>query len=310
MLLDEIVTRSASYSDILRIVRRVSQTDASVLLFGETGSGKDFIAELIHDASSRRANSFLKIDCASIPTSLAESELFGYEKGAFSDAYQSKAGKFQLADTGTLYLDGVNHLPASIQSKLLRFVQEKVVERLGGSQPIRVDCRMIASCSIPLARALKEGYLREDLYYRLAGVTIEVPPLRERIADVDALAFSALKEFNEKYKKTAQLNSKALDCLRSYHWPGNVRELRNIIEHAVIHSNGEIGSSELMLGQTVGKGDYLAFAADQKFSLEDVEKMYISEVLRKTRGHNGNAARILKINRKTLLMKRRKYGLD
>ena len=123
MLLDEIVTRSASYSEILKIVRRVSQTDASILLSGETGSGKDFVAELIHDASSRRANSFLKIDCASIPTSLAESELFGYEKGAFSDAYQAKAGKFELADHGTLYLDGVNHLPASIQSKLLRFVQ-------------------------------------------------------------------------------------------------------------------------------------------------------------------------------------------
>jgi transcriptional regulator with PAS, ATPase and Fis domain len=310
MLLDEIVTRSASYSEILNIVRRVSQTDASVLLSGETGSGKDFVAELIHDASSRRANSFLKIDCASIPTSLAESELFGYEKGAFSDAYQAKAGKFELADHGTLYLDGVNHLPASIQSKLLRFVQERVVERLGGSQPVRVDCRLIASCSIPLNIAVKEGHLREDLYYRLAGVTIEVPALRDRIQDVELLASLAVKEFNEKYKKTTQLNSKALEFLRSYHWPGNVRELRNIIEHAVIHSNGEIGSSELTLRQTVGQGDYLAFAAEQALSLEDVEKMYIAEVLRKTRGHNGNAAKILKINRKTLLMKRRKYGLD
>ncbi|PWT88994.1 MAG: hypothetical protein C5B54_09655 [Acidobacteria bacterium] len=310
MLLDEIQTRSPSFAEVLRIVRRVAQTDASILIAGETGSGKDFIAELIHDASPRRSRPLLKIDCASIPASLAESELFGYEKGAFSDASEPKVGKLQIANGSTLYFDGINHLPATVQSKLLRFVQERVVEPLGSTQSVHVDCRIIASCSLPLKICLKEEQLREDLYYRLSAATIEIPALREREQDVESIAISALSQFNEKYRKNSEFTSEALQFLRSYHWPGNIRELMNVVEHAVIHAGESIAPSDLILSDVVSHPQFLSHAADRQMSLEDLEKLYIAEVLRKTRGHLGNAAEILKVNRKTLLMKRRKYGLE
>src|SRR3972149_8983562 len=163
MLLDEVVTRSPAFAEILKLVQRVAPADVSILITGETGTGKDFVAELIHDASPRRAHPFLKIDCASIPSSLAESEFFGYEKGAFSDATESKLGKLELAKGGTIYLDGINHLDASVQSKLLRFVQDRKVEPLGGSRFHRVNCRLITSCSLPVKICLAEKQLREDL---------------------------------------------------------------------------------------------------------------------------------------------------
>jgi len=288
----------------------VAQTDVNVLLTGETGTGKDFVAGLIHDASPRRSAPFLKIDCASIPPSLAESEFFGYEKGAFSDAYESKTGKLQLAHHGTIYLDGVNHLPANIQSKLLRFVQERQVEALGGGRLVSVDCRLIASCSAPIDVCVKERQLREDLYYRLSAVTIHLPPLRERIADLDFLVSGLVKEFNEKYRKKTEAADQLLEFLKGYRWPGNIRELRNVIEQAVIHSNGTIVPRHLLLEHSIAQQDSLAFAADQMLSLEQIEKMYITEVLRKVKGHQSKAAKILKINRKTLMMKKRKYGLE
>ncbi|HJZ12577.1 MAG TPA: sigma 54-interacting transcriptional regulator, partial [Acidobacteriota bacterium] len=241
MLLDEIVTKSSGFAEILKVIRRVADTDANILISGETGTGKDYVAEIIHDASPRRTQPFLKIDCASIPPSLSESEFFGYEKGAFSDATHPKIGRLQLAAGGTLYLDGVNHLAGSVQSKLLRFVQDRKVEPLGGSRSHHVDCRLIASCSMPVKVCLQLKQLREDLYYRLAAVTIELPPLRDRIADLDILVPALLNEFNTRYKKKITLMSDAMICLRSYQWPGNIRELRNVIEHAVIYSDQPIG---------------------------------------------------------------------
>src|SRR3972149_4824626 len=163
MLLDEIITKSSTYAEVLKVIRRVAATDINVLIAGETGTGKDFVAELIHDSSPRRAYPFLKVDCASVPFSLAESEFFGYEKGAFSDATESKLGKLELAKGGTIYLDGINHLDASVQSKLLRFVQDRKVEPLGGSRFHRVNCRLITSCSLPVKICLAEKQLREDL---------------------------------------------------------------------------------------------------------------------------------------------------
>ncbi|HSP07243.1 MAG TPA: sigma-54 factor interaction domain-containing protein, partial [Acidobacteriota bacterium] len=163
MLLDEVAARSPAFAEVLRLVRRVAVAETTVLISGETGTGKDFIAELIHDASPRRSGPLLKIDCASIPVSLAESEFFGYEKGAFSDAFQAKPGKLQLAEGGTVYLDGVHHLASGVQSKLLRFVQEKKLEPLGGSRTVHVDCRILASISVPLETCLQEKQLREDL---------------------------------------------------------------------------------------------------------------------------------------------------
>ena len=310
MLLDEIQTRSSAFSSTLALIRRVSSTDANILLAGETGSGKDFVAGLIHDASPRRAAPFLKIDCASIPSSLAESEFFGYEKGAFSDAYQSRTGKLRLADGGTLYFDGINHLPARIQSKLLRFVQERNVEPLGGTKTYSVDCRLIASCTEPVKICLKEKQLREDLYFRLAGVLIELPSLRNRIEDLEILISNILEELSQKYRKNPAVSDSSMKLLREYPWPGNIRELRNVLERAVIHGNHPIQPGDLVFNQSASDASYLAHAADRMISLEDLESRYITEVLRHVRGHLGKAASILNINRKTLLEKRKKYGIE
>jgi transcriptional regulator with PAS, ATPase and Fis domain len=309
MLLDEVTTRSSVFANVLQIVRRVAATDANVLITGETGTGKDFTAELIHDASHRRASPFIKIDCASIPYSLAESEFFGYEKGAFSDASESKSGKLQLSRGGTVYLDGINHLPSNVQSKLLRFVQERVVEPLGSAKSYQVDCRLIASCSAPLNLCLQQKQLREDLYYRLSAVCIDLPPLRKRFEDIDGLVTNLLKSFNEKYKKKNKLSAETLEFLRNYPWPGNIRELRNVLEHAVIHCDETIRPLDLTFRQSVFHKDTLSHFAEQMLSLEDVDKLYIAEVLRKVKGHQVKAAKILKINRKTLMLKKRKYDL-
>jgi transcriptional regulator with PAS, ATPase and Fis domain len=309
MLLDEIITRSKVFADVLTVIRRVANTEANVLLTGETGTGKDFVAGLLHDASARRSRLLIKIDCASIPASLAESEFFGYEKGAFSDASESKSGKLQLSRGGTVYLDGINHLPTEIQSKLLRFVQERRIEPLGSSKTHSVDCRLIASCSRPLETCLKEKQLREDLYYRLSAVCIDLPPLRNRAQDIDFLSDSLLREFNQKYKKKTKLSGEALQFLNGYRWPGNIRELRNVLEHAVIHSDVVITPLQLSLGQSVLQIENLTHFADQMLSMEEVEKFYIAEVLRKVKGNQIKAAGILKMNRKTLMLKKRKYKL-
>ncbi len=309
MLLDEITTRSGVYADVLGVIRRVAVTDTNVLLTGETGTGKDFIAEIIHEASPRRSRQFIKIDCASIPASLAESEFFGYEKGAFSDASEAKSGKLQLSRGGTVYLDGINHLSSTVQSKLLRFVQERNVEPLGGSHPVTVDCRLIASCSVPLKQCLNEKQLREDLYFRLSAVCIDLPPLRERYQDVETIVTALLQEFTEKYRKRMTLMEEAMTVLKSYSWPGNIRELRNVIEQAVIYGNEKITPLNLTLNLSVSDNQNLSFLAERMLSLEEVEKLYIGEVLRKVKGHQVRAAGILKMNRKTLMLKKRKYGL-
>jgi DNA-binding NtrC family response regulator len=310
MLLDEIQTKSSAFSSTLALIRRVSNTDTNILLAGETGSGKDFVAGLIHDASRRRNAPFLKIDCASIPSSLAESEFFGYEKGAFSDAFQSRTGKLRLVDGGTLYFDGINHLPASIQSKLLRFVQERKVEPLGASKTYSVDCRLIASCTVPVKTCLKEKQLREDLYFRLAGVLIELPPLRNRIEDLEILISNILEELSQKYRKSPGISAGSMKLLKEYSWPGNVRELKNVLERAVIHGNHPVQPEDLIFNQSASDPSYLVHAADRMISLEDLEQRYITEVLRHVHGHLGKAADILNINRKTLLEKRKKYGIN
>jgi transcriptional regulator with PAS, ATPase and Fis domain len=216
----------------------------------------------------------------------------------------------RLADGGTLYFDGINHLPNRIQSKLLRFVQEKTVEPLGGIKSYSVDCRLIASCTAPIKTCLKEKQFREDLYYRLAGVMIELPPLRNRIEDMEVLTREILQEFSQKYRKHPTLTEDAVKSLKEYTWPGNVRELRNVLEHAVIHGNQSIHSTDLIFNQSISDPSYLSFAAERMISLDDLEKRYITEVLRHVRGHLGKAAAILNINRKTLLEKRKKYGIE
>jgi transcriptional regulator with PAS, ATPase and Fis domain len=310
MLLDQLLTRSDLFAQVLSVAKRVAQTDANILIGGETGTGKDFLAELIHDAGPRRSHLFLKVDCASIPSSLVESELFGYEKGAFSDAVEPKKGKLLLAGEGTIYLDGINHFGSTVQSKLLRFVQERKVEPLGGSKAISVRSRLMASCSMPLRVCLEQKQIRDDLYYRLAAVAIDLPPLRERMQDLESLAGGFMEDLSKKYNRKARLNPDAWLFLKSYSWPGNIRELHNLLEQAVIHAAESIGPDDMNFRRSIAHPDSLSFAAGRMMSLDDLEKAYIVEVLRSVQGQQGKAARILKINRKTLLMKKRKYGLE
>ena len=209
-----------------------------------------------------------------------------------------------------MYLDGINHLPAEVQSKLLRFVQDRNLEPLGGTRSYKVDCRIISSCTGPVKTCLKEKQLREDLYFRLAGVLIELPPLRSRLEDLQIIAAEILNELEKKYKKRASITSNAMETLEDYDWPGNVRELRNVLEYAVIHGNHPIQPNDLIFSKSSADHSFLAHAAEKMISLEDLEKRYIAEVLRHVRGHLGKAAEILKINRKTLLEKRKRYEIE
>jgi transcriptional regulator with PAS, ATPase and Fis domain len=280
-----------------------------VLVLGESGSGKDATARFIHDRSLRRERPFVKIDCAALPEDLLESELFGYEKGAFTGATDSKPGRFEAADGGTLVLDEIGSLISSSQAKLLRVIEERSFERLGGKQPIKIDVRIIALANIDIKQAVRARAFRDDLYYRLAVVTIELPRLGDRREDLAQLADEFLRQFAARCGRTGvRLSSRALEALSSYDFPGNVRELRNIIEHAVVTSSeDEIGLA--------GLPEYLRSAArlmqsrTTKPSLAELEAVYISEVLEHTRGNKTRAAEILGISRKNLYEKMRRYNI-
>src|SRR5215470_13692489 len=228
---ENIVGRSAPMQEIFGTVARVAPTRATVLLCGESGVGKDMIARAIHQHSPRKDRPFVKINCTAIPENLMESELFGYEKGAFTGANTSKPGKFEQADTGTVMLDEIGDVPASIQVKLLRVLQEREFERLGSNKTLKIDVRVVAATNVDLRRALEQGTFREDLYYRLNVVPLNIPPLRERKEDIPYLADYFAKKFG------GQITEGALERLMSYHWPGNVRELENVIERSILLAN-------------------------------------------------------------------------
>src|SRR5256886_3694833 len=289
-----VVARSAKMQEALAAVERVAPTNSTVLLGGESGVGKDLIARAIHEKSRRASGPFIKINSTAIPESLLESELFGYEKGAFTGATSSKPGKFELADKGTLFLDEIGDVPPAIQVKLLRVLQEREFERLGGTRTIKVDVRLIAATNRDLRAALEDGTFREGLYYRLNVVPIDIPPLREHKEDVAGLANLFLARFcGESGKPVKDIAPEAMQILVNYHWPGNVRELQNIIERACALAKGEVlevGDIHLDLRPAKaanGTGNFLP----EGMTLEQWEDEMIQEALRRGRGGKRRAAR-------------------
>jgi len=283
--------------NLLDTVDKVLDHDVSILILGESGSGKDYLAEAIHACGNRRDEPFVHIECASIPPELFETELFGHERGTFTDAHARKIGKLEMARRGTVYFDEISALTPQLQAKLLRAIQERRFTRLGGSSPIAFEARVVSSSNADLQALLASGAVRRDLYYRINVVTLSLPPLRERREDVLALA--------KKFLKRKKLDADAERLLVNYAWPGNIRELRNALERAALLEEGEkIGVASLPLG------DLITTAARAEWSLADLEAHYIREVLRSTRSNYSRAAEILGINRKTLLEKRKRYGID
>src|SRR6266404_523957 len=304
-----VVAKSPAMQRVAELVDRVSATASNVLVLGESGTGKDATARLIHDRSPRRDRPFVKIDCAALPEELLESELFGYEKGAFTGASDAKRGRLEAADGGTLVLDEIASLIPSSQAKLLRVIEERRFERLGGKQSIEIDVRIIALANVDIKEAVRARVFRDDLYYRLAVVTIELPRLVDRFEDLRQLADDFVRQFALRNGRNGvRLSDEALDALSSYDFPGNVRELRNIIEHAVLMSSNSLIGVE-------GLPEYLRSAArlmqsrKTKPSLAELEAVYIREVLEHTRGNKTRAAEILGISRKNLYEKLRRYNI-
>jgi formate hydrogenlyase transcriptional activator len=307
---NEIVGQSAALRHVLRLVEQVAPTTSSVLLTGETGTGKELVARAIHDRSERRQHSLVVVNCASLPGTLIESELFGYERGAFTGAHQRRLGRFEVAHGGTIFLDEIGDLPLDLQGRLLRVLQEGTFERVGSSQTIRVDVRVIASTNRDLSAAVKEGQWRSDLYYRLRVFPIEMPPLRARRDDVPVLVwFFVTRKQASLGKSVTRIPDRAMEALRSYDWPGNVRELENVVERALILSAGEtLFFDEHLL---IPNGDPEPGARGE--SLEEVERAHILRVLEdcgwKIAGP-GNAADRLGLNRSTLRSRMERLGIQ
>lgn len=307
-----VVGRSPSMARVLDIVKRVSPTESTVLITGESGTGKELLAREIHSHSPRRGAPFVLVDCGALVETLFESELFGHVKGSFTGAHITKHGRFEVADGGTIFLDEISHISLNVQAKLLRAIQEREVTRIGSSQPIKVDVRILAATNEALEDCVRKGKFREDLFYRLSVVPIHVPPLRERVDDIPPL----IEHFLEKYASKAGREMEAvkptvLKALMQYDWPGNIRELENTIERAVVLSKGdEIGLEDLIY-HGIGTGLTLLQSTGGPFkSLEDMEREYIKVVLDAQHGNRSRTARILGIDRKTLLAKIKKFALD
>src|SRR6266852_5016269 len=307
-----IVARSAKMQEVLGTVERVAPTNSTVLLGGESGAGKDLIARAIHEKSRRALGPFIKINSTAIPENLLESELFGYEKGAFTGGVASKPGKFELADKGTLFLDEIGDVPPAIQVKLLRVLQEREFERLGGTRTVKVDVRLVAATNRDLRAALEDGTFREDLYYRLNVVPIDIAPLRERKEDVPDLARLFMSRFSgESGKPVKDIAPQAMQVLVNYHWPGNVRELQNIIERACALAKGtviEIGDIHLDLRPAKTANGVDNFLPEG-MTLEQWEDEMIREALRRANGNKSQAARLLGLSRNALRYRLSKIGI-
>ncbi len=293
---DEIIGRCDVIQRVLLRVEQVAATDSTVLILGETGTGKELIARAIHNSGSRRNRAMIKVNCAALPSSLIEAELFGHEKGAYTGAVNRQIGRFEAADGSTIFLDEIGDLPLELQAKLLRVIQEGQFERLGNPHPVDVDVRVIAATNRNLALAVKEGRFREDLYYRLNVFPISVPPLRERREDIPLLVWAMVEEFSRNFdKKIERIPRKSMEAMELYHWPGNIRELRNVVERAMILSNGP--------SLVVDVPDISAAVSAPSLSMAEVERRHIISVLDRTRwrvrGKNG-AAEILGLKPTTL----------
>jgi transcriptional regulator with PAS, ATPase and Fis domain len=300
---------------VLALVERVAPTNATVLLGGESGVGKDLIARAIHQHSQRASGPFIKINSTAIPENLLESELFGYDKGAFSGANTSKPGRFELADKGTLFLDEIGDVPPPTQVKLLRVLQDKEFERLGGTKTLKVDVRLVAATNRDLRAALEEGTFREDLYYRLNVVAIDIPPLREHKEDIPALANFFLERFAREVGKPLQtITPGALNRLMNYHWPGNIRELENSIQRGVALSSGSaLDTADFHLDdrspREASDSNHSSPVLPPGMSLEKWEEEIIREAVHRANGNKSQAARALGLSRNALRYRLSKIGV-
>ena len=308
---ESIIGSSEKMKEVLDLAGRVAASDASLLITGESGTGKELLAKGVH-FNSRRANGpFVAVNCAAIPEALIESELFGHVKGSFTGAVRDKEGKFELADGGTLFLDEIGDLRIDLQAKILRALQERAVDRVGGNKPVSVDVRVIAATNKDIERAVKEGAFREDLYYRLNVITLFIPPLRDRKEDIPVLAGHFLKKFNT--GADVRMDASALSALTAYGWPGNVRELENVIERASVLKRGSLITREELPAklkkEKMGVEDLILNIPEQGISLEELEKKLIIKALDKHKGNQTRAAEFLGITRPTLIYRMEKFRL-
>jgi DNA-binding NtrC family response regulator len=314
-VLDELVGQSKQMQELFSVLRQVAPSKASVLITGESGTGKELVARALHNLSPRKSNSFVAVNCAALPESLIESELFGHEKGAFTGALQRRAGCFELADDGTLLLDEIGDMPIGTQAKLLRVLEESSIRRLGGSTEIDVDVRVIAATNKKIAASVAEGELREDLYYRLNVFHVHLPPLRERKEDILPISEALIRALNKKHDcRATELHPQVLERFRLYSWPGNVRELRNALERAVILA----GEGVILPSHLIGFGDGEATAVDASdpdsisvsvgTTVKEGEKALILKTLEHTGNNKTRAAQILEVSLKTLHNKVKEYG--
>jgi DNA-binding NtrC family response regulator len=295
---------------LLELAQKVAAAPTTLLIAGDSGTGKDHLARFIHEIGPRRDAPFLKIDCASLPAQLVESELFGHEKGAFTGAVERKLGRFELGGCGTIVLDEVAALSPVAQSKLLRVLQERSFERLGGTETLHIEARLVALINVDLAAAVSANRFREDLFFRLNVLTLKVPSLRERPGDILALAEHLLGQLRSVHgRANAQLSDTSRAMLAAYDWPGNIRELRNALERAVVFSRGESLLSPEDFPENIRASAPSAAAGAGLRSLQEIEKDVIAATLEATHYAIGQTSQILGISRKTLLEKRKKYGL-
>jgi DNA-binding NtrC family response regulator len=315
---DRLIGKSPAMQQVFALVQRVLETDdATILIHGESGTGKDVLAKAIHYNSSRSGGPYVNITCTAIPETLLESILFGHEKGAFTDARSQKRGLFEDADGGTVFLDEIGDMTPYLQGKLLRFLEDKTFRRVGGNQDIEVDVRIIAATNKDLQKLVQKGQFREDLYFRLKVIPIEMPPLRERKGDIPLLVDSFLAEFNREFKKNVRAISPVLMArLENYRWPGNVRELRNSIERAMILSRGEVIEAEDLPLDIIDESEASAFLGESPIRLtkkgiqiEKLEEDLVRQALKLTGGNQTQAGRLLGLNRDQIRYRVEKFGI-
>jgi len=295
----EIVTVNPAMKQLLQLAQRAAASNSTILLLGESGTGKEVLARSVHRWSPRAEQPFVVVNCVAIPDQLLESDLFGHEKGAFTGAYQLKKGKFEIADGGTVFLDEIGELPAGLQAKLLRVLQDHAFERVGGTRSIRADIRVIAATNTDLDRAVSEGRFRDDLYYRLNVVSLKLPPLRDRREDLPILIDHFLNKYALELKKPAKkVTPEALDCLLGYAWPGNVRELENVIERAMVLSAGdEIGVESLPLQIAAGPRREAFRGKGFHSAVKEFKRWMIQDALKRSHGNQTKAAELLGLQR-------------
>jgi PAS domain S-box-containing protein len=308
---EKIIGKDKKMQEVYGLLETISPINTTVLITGETGTGKELVARAIHHNSPRKHKPFVKIDCSAIPETLIESELFGYMKGAFTDARADKPGKFQLADKGTIFLDEIGNIPLSVQAKLLRIIEEQTFEPLGGVKTIGVDVRIIAATNLDLQKSIAQGTFRQDLYYRINVLTVTLPPLRARSGDIPQLVNHFITVFNEKFGKAiSRLSQDAMDVLIDYPWPGNVRQLEHAIEHAFIHCTGRTIQTRHLPEDIKQKSSPLIDKLLTKENpIDEIEKEVIIEALKRNHWDREKTAKILKISRITLWRKMRKYEI-